>query len=119
MSQTTNITKKLLSDNMITPRMYIIVRDDLSETYKMVQGSHALAQYAIEQPELFREWNNHCLIFLSVWNGLTLEKVKEELSGFTTAEFYEPDLGDKLTAIAIFENGNGKVSTAVKGYKLA
>jgi hypothetical protein len=101
------------------PRMYVIVRKDLSDTYRMVQGSHALAQFALEQPELTKQWGNHYLIYLSVWNGLALEDVKEKLSDFTTAEFYEPDLGDKLTAIAIFEDGDGKVKRAVKDYKLA
>lgn len=30
--------------------MYILVRKDLAQTYKLVQGAHALAQYALENP---------------------------------------------------------------------
>ena len=29
-------------------QMYVLVRKDLGTIYKMVQGAHALAQYALE-----------------------------------------------------------------------
>jgi hypothetical protein len=31
-------------------KMFVLVRKDLGTTYKMVQGSHALAQYMLDWP---------------------------------------------------------------------
>lgn len=41
---------------MRTPRMYVLVRLDLAEDYRMVQGAHALAKYALEHPSEFKTW---------------------------------------------------------------
>lgn len=99
----------------IEPRMYVIVRRDLSETYRMVQGTHALAQYALEHPDLLKEWSNEYLIFLSVFNLKALRELKMNLTGkveFST--FYEPDLDNQETAIALYDTGY-----FVKGLPLA
>ena len=39
--------------------------------------------------------------------------------GTSHAVFHEPDLGDAITGIAIFENGEGHVAHALKHLKLA
>lgn len=99
----------------IEPRMYVIVRRDLSETYRMVQGSHALAKFALEYPDKFKQWNNEYLIFLSVFNLKALRDLKMNLTGkveFST--FYEPDLDNQETSIALYDNGEN-----VKGLPLA
>ena len=41
------------------PRMYIIVRSDLSETYRMIQGAHALAKFALDYPDEFQKWESN------------------------------------------------------------
>jgi len=106
------------------PRMYLILREDLA--YKYIQGGHALAQLALEHNNKFKEWNNQYLICLSVFNGLALndvnEKLKETFGEYVLRQsvFVEPDLQSPLpTAIAIFENGTGEVSYALKDLKLA
>jgi hypothetical protein len=103
-------------NSSVEPRMYIIVRRDLSETYRMVQGSHALAEYALKFPNQFKQWNNGYLIFLSVFNLNALRDLNISLCGkgvdFTT--FCEPDLDNQETAIAIFDTGK-----LVKGLPLA
>jgi len=90
----------------LEPRMYVVVRRDLSETYRMVQGSHALSEYALKYPDKFKQWNNQYLIFLSVFNLKALRDLKINLTGkieFST--FYEPDLDNQETAIALYATG--------------
>jgi hypothetical protein len=87
--------------------MYILVRQDLSETYRLVQGAHALAQYAIEHTDRFREWGNSTIVFLSVRNLIDLREWERILSmnGKKFSPFHEPDLDGHLTAIACFDTG--------------
>lgn len=102
------------------PRMYLILREDLA--FKYVQGGHALAQYALENENEFKQWNNQYLICLSVFNGLELEKLNHELfaNKFKFSEFIEPDLkSDLATALCVFEDGTGEVSYVLKSLKLA
>jgi len=92
---------------MITKKMYVVVRLDLSQTYRCVQGAHALAQFSKDYPKQVKLWNNQHLIFLCVCNLIELrfwvkklQKVKKCFSSF-----YEPDLDDQLTAICCFDSG--------------
>jgi len=88
-------------------KMYVIVREDLA--FKYVQGSHALAEFALVHPRQFQLWNNRTVIFLSVFNGIALRDTLKRLKqnrGRTAhyAAFYEPDLRSKLpTAICLFD----------------
>ena len=110
---------------MCEPRMYLILREDLA--YKYIQGGHALAQFALENYDTFKVWENKYLINLSVFNGLALDKLYLELvekfgSSYTIklSKFVEPDLQSPLpTALCIFENGDGFVSKALKYLNLA
>jgi len=82
-------------------RMYVLVRKELDETYRAVQGAHALAQYSIDHFNNFTIWDNECLIFLGVRFplGLKLEKVRLIEIGIDFSVFYEPDINQE-TAIA-------------------
>lgn len=91
-------------------KMYVIVREDLA--FKFIQGSHALAEFAIVHNKSFLKWNNRTIIYLSVFNGIilkkclnTIKKLPIELrSKAKYAVFYEPDLQSKLpTAICIYD----------------
>ena len=116
--------------NKVDPRMYLILREDLA--YKYIQGGHALAQFGLEHPLEFKEWDNKYLICLSVFNGLALRDISLKLSldnaapefnggvSWTFSNFFEPDLESTLpTAIAIFENGDGYVARELKSLKMA
>jgi len=112
--------------NKVSPRMYLILREDLA--YKYIQGGHALAKFGLQYRNQFHEWNNEYLICLSVFNGLSLKEVHEMLllkiqskhPEIAFSVFNEPDLLSELpTAIAIFENGAGIVSKTLEGLKLA
>lgn len=90
------------------PKMYVLVRRDLSETYRLVQGAHALAQYALEQPDLFCAWNNSTIVFLGVRNLMEMREWESLLAenGKRFSPFHEPDLDGHLTAIACFDLGD-------------
>jgi len=88
--------------------MYVLVRKDLDETYRCVQGGHALAQYSIwGNKELYNEWNNGTLIFLVVPNEYVLKMwaIKLDRKEKSWIGFNEPDLHDQLTAISCIDTG--------------
>lgn len=104
----------------IEPRMYVIVREDLSMKY--IQGAHALAEFALDYYEKFQEWENKYIIFLSVFNGLALEDLKIKLLSKNVAlsEFIEPDLQSNLpTALCLFDDGKNGYRDYLKGLSLA
>jgi len=45
-------------------KMYAIVRNDLPTKYRMVQGTHAVAEFLLHGPET--DWDNGTLVFVSV-----------------------------------------------------
>lgn len=92
---------------MRTPRMYVLVRLDLEATYRAVQGTHALAQYAMEHPEEFKMWNNEYLIFLGIRFPREIREWKERLkvAGKKFSSFSEPDQDGFKTAIACYDTG--------------
>lgn len=92
---------------MPTPKMYVLVRLDLAETYRIVQGSHALAQFALDKHVHFLMWGNSTIVYLGVRG---LKDIKEWLDMLsktdkTYAPFFEPDLDGQLTAIACYDTG--------------
>ncbi len=79
------------------------MRKDLDHSYRMVQGAHAVAQYLIDFPQ--SDWNNQTLIFLLVDNEEHLKSYEQKLliKGITEySKFYEPDIGNQLTSIAVY-----------------
>jgi len=76
--------------------------------YGCVQGGHAVAQYLLENPD--SEWKNNYLIYLK--DKLERLVVKLQILGIRYTEFREPDLDNKLTAIAVL--GNKKVFQKLK-----
>jgi len=113
-----NFIKKLFGKKYHdVPRMYVIVRGELSETYRLVQGAHALAQFAMAHPVEFDEWNNQYLIFLKVFNkNALIDFIVYTLSKHNVpySLFREPDLDDQVTAVALYDNGK-----VVEGLPLA
>lgn len=85
-------------------RLYVLIDESLDPVYGCVQGGHAVAQYMLEHRFFSRgSWKNEYLIYLSCdvskWKGI-LEKKHKKFSAF-----YEPDLGNRLTAISIVDTG--------------
>lgn len=82
-------------------RLYILIDKTLESVYGCVQGGHAVAAYLLEHPK--QTWNNSYLIYLKC----NLYSMKRRLIklGKDFSEFREPDLDNKLTAIAIEDSG--------------
>lgn len=88
-------------------KMYVLVRNDLSASYKFVQGAHALAKFAFVLPDTFKEWGNRTIVFLSVRNLKELRVIENNLSitSINFCSFREEDLDDQLTSIACYCDG--------------
>lgn len=86
-------------------KMYVAVRGDLLPTYRMVQGSHALAQYMLEHAQKAQEWSNSTIVFLQIQDEQELSGIAENLhkKGLNFSTFHEPDIGHQLTALASYE----------------
>lgn len=94
-------------------RLYVLTRSDLGISYQAVQGAHAVAQFMIDYPE--HEWKNGYLIFLQVEDELELEiwwgelnlknSFKPDNKKMPMSIFKEADLGNQLTAVAVYSNG--------------
>lgn len=82
----------------------IIVREDLEPGYKVVQSSHALADFAVKYENEFKEWqctsNYLCCLETSKLRIEYLISKLDELK-IKYSVFLEPDIGNELTAITI------------------
>lgn len=83
-------------------RLYVIVDESLNPIYGCVQGGHAVAQYLIEYGQ--KEWNNEYLIYL--YGNTEYWREVLEMKGMEFVSFCEPDLDNKLTAIAVVNDGS-------------
>ena len=96
-------------------KLYILIDKNLDTIYGAVQGGHAAIQWLIEHGQ--NRWYNEYLIYLSV----DINKWKQllDLTGSLYSEFYEPDLDNQLTSIAILESDmNNKLKRKIKNQKL-
>ena len=80
-------------------RLYILVSEDLAPIYGAVQGGHAIAQWMLEHSNNLY-WKNETVVYLSC----NVEKMKYLLEWDDISIFREPDLNNKLTAIAVVGN---------------
>ena len=93
--------------SIVKKKLYILIRRDMQRNYQAVQAGHALAEWMLQNPTQAKEWDNRTLIYLSVscedalkaW-GERLDKLEINWVGFR-----EPDIGNELTAIATYGNG--------------
>lgn len=83
-------------------KLYVLVRKDMPLPYQAVQAGHAVAQWCLENPH--STWQNNTLIYLHVENQARLIWWREHLRlrGLDISEFREPDIGNELTAIAVY-----------------
>ena len=81
-------------------RLYILIDESLDAIYGCVQGAHCVAEFMLNN----KSWNNDYLIFLKADINKIVRKL--ELKGIEYIGFKEPDLDNKLTAIAVLENGS-------------
>jgi hypothetical protein len=84
-------------------KLYVVVRRDLSKSQQAVQAGHALAQFLIDCPN--SGWTNGTLVYLKGPNGhdemMSFFKNISEIGSVWHVPFYEPDLDNEITALAI------------------
>jgi hypothetical protein len=92
---------------MNTSAMYVLVRNDLSNSYKFIQGTHALSKYSLTHPLNFKKWNNHKIVFLGVRNLKELRSFEEMIKSnrITFSSFHEEDIDNQITSIACYCTG--------------
>lgn len=83
-------------------RLYILVSDKLTPVYGCVQGGHAVAQWLLDNKDT-QTWNNEYLIY--VYANIEKWMYKLKLNNINHSVFYEPDLDNQPTAIAIESDG--------------
>ena len=81
-------------------RLHIVIDEDLDPIYGCVQGAHATAQFMLDNQD--QTWNNSYLIFLK--SNLNKITNRLRLKNIDYTCFNEPDLDDRLTAIAVLGN---------------
>lgn len=95
------------------PRLYIVVDNTLNKGKATAQSCHAVAEYAITHPDKFQMWDNEfivCLrgnpetIYNKIFEKVMLEAKKpdpDRLALPSIADYHEPDMEDKMTAVAV------------------
>jgi hypothetical protein len=82
-----------------------VTRADLPPGTQACQAAHAALDFAVTHPELVAKWHStsNTLVVLAAPDELALHWLADDAraSGFRTVHFYEPDLGDCLTAVAL------------------
>jgi hypothetical protein len=82
-----------------------VTRNDLSPGQQAVQSMHALRQFTAEYPEIDKCWfeQSNYLGLLSVSDEYELHKLIEKAmqNNIRFSIFKEPDIGDRVTAIAL------------------
>lgn len=86
----------------IMKKLYVLIRKDLSFSYRSVQAGHAVAEWLLQHGQINKEWENGTLIYLDVENEQELILWTERLDrrDMKWTGFREPDIGDQMTAIA-------------------
>jgi hypothetical protein len=83
----------------------VITRADLEPGYQAVQSLHAGIQFAMEHPEIHKEWfdESNYLGLLSVSNEIELTQLIEKalINNIRVSIFREPDIDNQITAIAL------------------
>lgn len=86
-------------------KLYIVLDAGLRPGQKLAQACHAMRQWTAEHPEEDRRWfeESNTLVLLEAANesDLTALVGRARDAGVSCVEFREPDMEDRLTAIAI------------------
>jgi peptidyl-tRNA hydrolase len=89
----------------MAPKIYLVVRGDLSPAQQAVQSAHALTEFIFNHMSIAQDWyaSSKTLVLLSVPDREGLERLYRKAldRGFKVAPFFEPDIGHELTAIAL------------------
>ena len=91
------------------PKLYIVVRADLSPGAQAVQAAHAMREFAAEHSDIEHEWHekSNTVVMLAIQYKQWLTNLLAEVQqlGIAVTSFREPDLKNELTAICIGPEG--------------
>lgn len=86
-------------------KLYLITRRDISPGYQAVQSCHAMRQFVNDHPEIDNVWfkQSNYIVLLSVESEKELAQLYVQAleKGIKSACFFEPDINDQMTAIAL------------------
>jgi len=83
-------------------KLYVIVKRTLSAGLKCAQAIHAFRAFCGEYPVIEAYWHaEHNNIVVLQEDSLEHLADLLEAEGYRLSRFYEPDLGDELTAICV------------------
>lgn len=96
------------------PRLYIIVRANITRSQQAIQAGHAVAKFVKEFPDI---WANRTLLYLRVGSEEDLLELKSKLDLISSnVVAYTDPSWNSVTAIGVF--GSPEVIEAVKGLSL-
>ena len=99
-----------------------IVRDDLTPGYKCAQSVHAMADFSVKHENEFKQWqlgsNYLCCLQASEIDINRLIK-KLDVLEIKYNIFYEPDIGNEMTALAVEAISREEHKKLFKKFKLA
>lgn len=96
------------------PRLYVIVRSNITRSQQAIQAGHAVAKFVKEFPNL---WGNRTLLYLRVGSEEELLALRDKLSLFSSnLVTYTDPSWNSVTAIGVF--GSPEVIEAVKDLSL-
>ncbi len=100
-------------------KLYVALWSGLTPGQRVAQAIHAAAEFALDHPEVARAWHAATNTVVSVALGDEgLDRLLFDLEGRESAVFREPDLGDRLTAVA-FTSEENSVPRVVRRAPLA
>jgi peptidyl-tRNA hydrolase len=87
-----------------SPRLYVVVRADLSRGLQIAQSVHAAFHFSAEHPDLVGPWlrDSNFLVVCSVpTEGDLMDLISAaHAKGIERSAVREPDLDDEITAVA-------------------
>lgn len=100
-------------------KIYVALWIGLTPGQRVAQAIHAAAEFVLRHPEAARAWNASTNKVVSVaLSDEGLDRLLFDLEGMEHATFREPDLGDRLTAVA-FTSEDSSVPRVVRRAPLA
>jgi peptidyl-tRNA hydrolase len=97
-------------------KLYVLVRSDLSKSQQAVQAGHAVAEFCKSEAHrsgwvgrdytnLPWRWTNGTLVYLKVRDECELREWANKIDNHHP--FYEPDIGNQMTAFAVLGDREG------------
>ena len=97
-------------------KLYVLVRSDLSKSQQAVQAGHAVAEFCKAEAGRYHwdgrelaqapwRWVNGTLVYLRVRDLADLTEWANRIDN--RHPFYEPDIGDQMTAFAVLGHQEG------------